>query len=109
LPTETFSSKAGETWREIAAKFFIWSISFHTCGFFLTWLKILRHGTNGFTSPPKEVVMRTFIALKNPSFSEVLNCRGYSNSVFCNLSSPTAHPTLAMAPEGTPQNFVLRK
>jgi hypothetical protein len=26
----------------------------------------LRHGTDGFTSPPKEVVLRIFIALKNP-------------------------------------------
>jgi hypothetical protein len=27
----------------------------------------LRHGTEGFTSPPKEVVLRIFITLKNPS------------------------------------------
>jgi hypothetical protein len=31
--------------------------------------KILRHGTYGFTSPPKEVVLRNFIALENPSSS----------------------------------------
>jgi hypothetical protein len=29
----------------------------------------LRHGTNGFTSPPEEVVLRIFITLKNPSTS----------------------------------------
>jgi hypothetical protein len=29
----------------------------------------LRHGTDGFTSPPKEVVRRIFITLKNPSSS----------------------------------------
>jgi hypothetical protein len=29
----------------------------------------LRHGTDGFTSPPKEVVLRIFITLKNPSTS----------------------------------------
>jgi hypothetical protein len=29
----------------------------------------LRHGTYGFTSPPKEVVLRIFITLKNPSTS----------------------------------------
>jgi hypothetical protein len=29
----------------------------------------LRHGTDGFTSPPKEVVLRIFIILKNPSTS----------------------------------------
>jgi hypothetical protein len=27
----------------------------------------LRHGTDGFTSPPREVVLRIFITLKNPS------------------------------------------
>jgi hypothetical protein len=32
----------------------------------LTCHKILRHGTSGFTSHPKEGVLRTFIALKNP-------------------------------------------
>jgi hypothetical protein len=34
---------------------------------FLTCRKILRHGTSGFTSHPKECVLRIFIALKNPS------------------------------------------
>jgi hypothetical protein len=29
----------------------------------------LRHGTDGFTSPPKEVVLLIFITLKNPSAS----------------------------------------
>jgi hypothetical protein len=29
----------------------------------------LRHGTDGFTSPPKEVVLRIFITLKNQSTS----------------------------------------
>jgi hypothetical protein len=29
----------------------------------------LRHGTDGFTSPPKEVVLRIFITLKNKSTS----------------------------------------
>jgi hypothetical protein len=29
----------------------------------------LRHGTDGFTSPPKEGVLRTFFALKNPTAS----------------------------------------
>jgi hypothetical protein len=33
----------------------------------LTCRKILRHGTPDFTSHPKEVVLRIFIALKNPS------------------------------------------
>ena len=29
----------------------------------------LRHGTDGFTSPPKEGVLRIFSALKNPTAS----------------------------------------
>ena len=29
----------------------------------------LRHGTDGFTSPPKEGVVRIFFALKNPTAS----------------------------------------
>jgi hypothetical protein len=32
----------------------------------LTCLKILRHGTSGFISRPKEGVLRIIIALKNP-------------------------------------------
>jgi hypothetical protein len=39
---------------------------FHIWNGSLTCRKILRHGVEGFTSPPKEVV-RIFIALKNPS------------------------------------------
>jgi hypothetical protein len=33
----------------------------------LTCREILQHGTSGFTSHPKEGVLRIFIALKNPS------------------------------------------
>jgi hypothetical protein len=32
-----------------------------------TCRKFVRHGTSGFTSHPKEVVLRIFITLKNPS------------------------------------------
>jgi hypothetical protein len=31
----------------------------------------LQHGTDGFTSPPKEGVLRIFFALKNPTASGV--------------------------------------
>jgi hypothetical protein len=34
---------------------------------YLTCRKILRHGTSGFTSHPKEDVLRIFIVLKNQS------------------------------------------
>jgi hypothetical protein len=33
----------------------------------------------------------------------------YHTAVFCNVFLLTAHPTLTMACEGTPQNFALRK
>jgi hypothetical protein len=33
----------------------------------LTWRQTLGHGTDGFTSPPKQDVLRIFIALKNLS------------------------------------------
>jgi hypothetical protein len=36
---------------------------FHTSQGSLTCHKILRHGTDGFTSPPKEVVLQIFIVL----------------------------------------------
>jgi hypothetical protein len=44
-----------------------WEISLFAPVRSLTCRKIFRHGTSGFTSHPKEVVLRIFIALKNPS------------------------------------------
>ena len=46
----------------MAAEFCLRNISIHA-------RKVLLHGTDGFTSPPKEVVLRIFITLKNPSTS----------------------------------------
>jgi hypothetical protein len=42
---------------------------------YLTCCKILRHGTFGFRSHPKEGLLRTFIAIKNPSPRQGLNPR----------------------------------
>jgi hypothetical protein len=39
------------------------SIFVHSRRVFLTCRKILRHGTDGFTSPPKEGMLRIFTAL----------------------------------------------
>jgi hypothetical protein len=36
---------------------------------YLTCRKILQHGADGFTSRPKKVMLRIFIALKNTSLS----------------------------------------
>jgi hypothetical protein len=44
-----------------------WIISFMLRKVLLTCHKILQHGANGFTSPPKEGMLWTFIAHKNLS------------------------------------------
>jgi hypothetical protein len=62
---EPSSSEAGETWvRNMAAEFCLQSIFFHARKVLLHAVN-LRHGT----SPSKEVVLRIFITLKNPSSS----------------------------------------
>jgi hypothetical protein len=50
----------------MAAEFCLRNISIHARKVLLHAVN-LRHGTDGFTSPPKEVVLRIFITLKNPS------------------------------------------
>jgi hypothetical protein len=52
----------------MAAEFCLRNISIHARKALLQSVN-LRHGTDGFTSPPKEVVLRIFITLKNPSTS----------------------------------------
>ena len=42
----------------------------------------LRHGTHGFTSLPKEGVLRIFSPLKNRRLRPGLNPRTYSNTIF---------------------------
>jgi hypothetical protein len=62
--------------------------SFHTRKFLLHAVN-LRHGTDGFTSPPKEVVgsrATDFITLKNPSSSSA----GFEPA---NLGSSSKHAT----------------
>jgi hypothetical protein len=49
----------------MAAEFCLRNISIHARKVLLHGVN-LRHGTDGFTSPPKEVVLRIFIILKNP-------------------------------------------
>jgi hypothetical protein len=63
-PSEPSRSKAGETWvRNMAAEFFATKHIFHARKILLHALN-LRHGTDDFASPPKEVVLRIFITLK---------------------------------------------
>ena len=50
----------------MAAEFCLRNISIHARKVLLHAVN-LRHGTDGFTSPPKKVVLRIFITLKNTS------------------------------------------
>jgi hypothetical protein len=57
-------------------KWSIWPcevLSFILPKWFFTCHKILWHGASGFTSPPKEDMLRIFITLKNPSPRTGLN------------------------------------
>jgi hypothetical protein len=66
---EPSSSKAAETWvRNMAAEFCLQSIFFTLVKFFIHAVN-LRYGTDDIISPPKEVVPRIFVTLKNPSSS----------------------------------------
>jgi hypothetical protein len=62
-PPYTSSSEAGETRVRNMAAEFCRRASFHARKVLLHAVN-LRHGTDGFTSPPKEVVLRIFITLK---------------------------------------------
>jgi hypothetical protein len=63
IPGESSTSEAGGT-GEGNYEFLPYEVSFSyfEC-FFLTFRKIFRHGADGLTSPPKESVVRIFIAL----------------------------------------------
>jgi hypothetical protein len=63
-----------KTWREMAVNS-VYEVLFSYLKASLTCRKILQHGTYGFTSPPKEVVLRIFIYIKSPSSSSGLNSR----------------------------------
>jgi hypothetical protein len=68
--TITSSSKAGETQvRNMATKFYL-RTSFHACRVLLHAVN-LRHGTDGFTSPPKEGALRILSPLKSIVLSRV--------------------------------------
>jgi hypothetical protein len=64
LSAESFSSKLGDTWLR---KWWIWPSKYLSSYFkaIFTCRKIILHGAEGFTSPPKEVVLPIFISLKN--------------------------------------------
>jgi hypothetical protein len=59
-------AKPGGSRRELATEICL-SMSLSCIKGSLTCSKMLRHGADSFASPPKEVVLRIFIALKKPS------------------------------------------
>ena len=61
-PPETLVVKGGTTWARNGLKMPHFHVTFRD----LLHAVNLRHGTNGFTSLPKEGVLRIFFALKNP-------------------------------------------
>jgi hypothetical protein len=81
---QTSSSKAAETWG------------------LLTCRKNLCHETDGFTSPPKEVVQRIFIALRNSS-SSAANLGSYGKKATTRASRATQD----IVPPGISRNSTL--
>jgi hypothetical protein len=67
IPAETPSSEAGVSRREVSVDFAGEVYLLYSEG--ILCREILRHGSDGFTSTPKEVMLQIFIALKNPSSS----------------------------------------
>jgi hypothetical protein len=76
----------------------IW-LSYPGSTFCVTDLKIFQHGADVCTSPPKECVLRIFIALKNPSPRPGLNPRTFSPvaSVVYLLTSQVIMPFVRFA------------
>jgi hypothetical protein len=64
----------------------------------LTFRKIWRHGTSGFTSHPKDGVLWIFIALKNPSPRPVLNPRPLDPVASTLTTTPPRRPPTALPP-----------
>jgi hypothetical protein len=62
----------------------------------LTCSKILRHGTSGFTSHPKEGVLWIFIALKNPSSLPGLNPRPLGPVASTLITTPPKRPFMSL-------------
>jgi hypothetical protein len=64
LPERPLAAKGGTAWARIMADNFAEMLDFHGTFSDLLHAANLRHGTDGFTSPPKEGVLRIFSPLK---------------------------------------------
>ena len=73
-PKRPLVMKDGTVWARNIAGNFCLKMSTSTLHFReLLYATILRHGTDGFTSPPKEGMLRIFLPLKNPTALAGLN------------------------------------
>jgi hypothetical protein len=82
------------------------SISVHTCKW-STCHTILRHGASGLISPPKGGVLRTFIALQNPTPRPGLNQRSLCQIASTLTTTPprrTTYPLVSVS-----LNFYFRR
>jgi hypothetical protein len=64
LSYQQSSSSRQDKWVKEIMNLVLQSIFVHTSQAIFTCHKILQHGTSGFTSPPNEGVLQTFITLK---------------------------------------------
>jgi hypothetical protein len=62
---ETLAAKGGTVGKNVGRQFCL-NVDFHVTFRDLLHAANLRHGTDGFTSPPKEGVLRIFTPQKNP-------------------------------------------
>jgi hypothetical protein len=67
VAAETPNSETGRNWARNGRWILPISISFVSQGIFITCRNFLRHRVDGFTVPPKELVLWIFIALRNTS------------------------------------------
>jgi hypothetical protein len=75
-------------------EFCLRSIFVHTSKWFLIFREIILHGADSFTPPPKESVLRIFIALKNPSLRQGFNLRTLGTMVSMLTVTPQRQPSV---------------
>ena len=85
---ETSISEGGKYGREMADQILPTACYFHSKCRDLLHAANLRHGTDGFTSSPKEVMLRIFSPEKSDGFSRGLNSRTYCSLLGLFLDQP---------------------
>jgi hypothetical protein len=109
LPVESSSRK----WRRCLAKemmnLALRSIFIHASKWFFTFRKVLRHGADVCISPPKESVLRIFVALKNPSPLPGLKPRTLGPmATTLTITSPMRQKLSYLSPNGIKTGFCVK-